>query len=186
MSGKELNQKVYKWARSKLGQKVDSGECWDLAHRALQHAGAQSSTTTGKNDDYVWGDPVTVQAVVPGDILQLRDHVVTTTVTTDVTFEDGSGYEDTKESSFKRSHHTAIVAENKGAFGLVVLEQNVDPGGKKVQQNALPLTGSGPSVKTEFRSMKDSTGKLRRAKVVVTTTTTVSGRISAYRPRAKP
>jgi hypothetical protein len=69
---------------------------------------------------------------------------------------------------------------------LVVLEQNVDPGGTKVQRNTLPLTGSGPIVNTDFRSMKDSTGKLRRAKVVVATTTTVSGRISAYRPRAKP
>jgi hypothetical protein len=186
MSDKELNQKVYDWARSKLGHKVDSGECWDLAHRALQHAGAQSSTTTGKNDDYVWGTPVQVTVVIPGDILQLRDHVVTTTVTTDVTFEDGSGYEDTKELTLKRPHHTAIVAENKGAFGLVILEQNVDPGGKKVQRNALPLAGTPPVVKTDFRTMKDGSGKLRGAKVVVTTTTRVSGKIWAYRPQVKP
>jgi len=185
MADKPTNQKVYEWARSKLGQKVDRGECWDLANRALQHAGAQSSTTTGENDDYVWGPTVAVQAAVPGDILQLRDHVVTTTVTTDVTFEDGSGYEDSKESTITRQHHTAVVAENKGAFGLVILEQNVDPGGKKVQRHSLPLAGSRPAATTEFRSMKDSTGKMRRAKVIVTTVITVTGKIWAYRPQAK-
>jgi hypothetical protein len=185
MAEKPLNQKVYEWARSKIGQKVDRGECWDLAHRALLHAGAQSSTTTGEKDDYVWGAAIAVQAAVPGDILQLRDHVVTTIVKTDVTFEDGLGYEDTKESTLKRSHHTAVVAENKGAFGLVILEQNVAPGGKKVQRHSLPLGGTPPITTTDFRSMKDSTGKMRRAKVIVTTETTVTGKISAYRPRAK-
>jgi len=185
MSDTDLNQKVYKWARSKLGQKVDRGECWDLAHRALQHAGAQSSTTTGEKDDYVWGTSVAVTAVIPGDILQLRAHLVTKTVHTDVTFEDGSGYEDTSELPLERPHHTAIVVENKGAFGLVILEQNVDPGGKKVQQHSLPLAGTPPEVKTEFRSMKHSSGKLLRAKVVVTTTVAVTGKVWAYRPRAK-
>jgi hypothetical protein len=185
MTDKPLNQKVYDWARSKLGQKVDRGECWDLAHRALQHAGAQSSTTTGEKDDYVWGTAVTVQTVSPGDILQLRDHVVTTTVITDVTFEDGSGYENTKERVIKRPHHTAVVAENKGAFGLVILEQNVDPGGRKVQRNALPLAAIPPAVNTEFRNMKDAAGKMRRAKVITTTTTSVTGKIWAYRPRAR-
>jgi hypothetical protein len=83
----------------------------------------------------------------PG-VLQLRDHVVTTTVITDVTFEDGSGYENTQELVLKRPHHTAVVAENKGAFGLVIFEQNVDPGGKKVQRNALPLAALPPAVIT--------------------------------------
>ena len=48
-----INQKVLIWARGKKGQQVGAGECWDLADRALRHAGAQSSTTTGKNDDYI-------------------------------------------------------------------------------------------------------------------------------------
>ncbi len=143
------------------------------------------STTTGLDDDYVWGTSVVVGAVIPGDILQLRDHLVTKTATTNVTFEDGSGYESTEETSFKRPHHTAIVAENKGAYGLLVFEQNVDPGGKRVQKNTLLLAGSGPTVKTELRSVKHESGKLRRAKVVVTTTTRVSGKVWAYRPQEK-
>lgn len=38
-----------------------------LANRALLQAGAQSSTG---QKDYVWGKPVTLQVVIPGDILQ--------------------------------------------------------------------------------------------------------------------
>jgi hypothetical protein len=66
----------------------------------------------------------------------------------------------------------------------VILEQNVDPGGRKVQQHSLITSSRAPVVKTEFKSMKDADGKLRRAKVVTTTTTTVAGRIWAYRPQA--
>jgi hypothetical protein len=167
-------------------QRVGSGECWALAHEALKDAGAQSSTTTRKNDDYVWGTLVSVQMVIPGDILQFRNYAAITMIKTDVTFDDGSGYEDTNESTLQRPHHTAIVAENKGATGLLVLEQNVAPGGRTVQQNLLPITGTGPEVKTDFQSMKDNAGKMRRAKVVMTTTTTISGRILAYRPQKKP
>jgi hypothetical protein len=44
---------------------------------------------------------------------------------------------------------------------------------------------AGPLVNTETRSMKDPSGKLRRATVVETTTVTVTGKVWAYRPRAK-
>lgn len=71
-------------ARSDLGHRVGHGECWDLADRALRDAGARSSTTTGRNDDYVWGDPVALNAVTPGDILQFRNYVVITKTKTEV------------------------------------------------------------------------------------------------------
>jgi hypothetical protein len=82
------------------------------------------------DDDYVWGTAIAVGAAIPGDILQFRNHIVTTTVITKVTLEDGSGTIETKQSTMKRPHQTAIVAENRGAFGLVVFEQNVEPAGK--------------------------------------------------------
>ena len=186
MSNNELNQKVFKWARSKLGQKIGIGECWDLAQGALKHAGAKASTPSGRDEDYVWGAPVRVQMVVPGDILQFRNHLVTKTVHTDITFDDGSGSEDTTIDPLGRPHHTAIVAENKGAFGLVIFEQNIRPGGRKVQRNTLLLAGSAPSAETQFRNVKDANGKMRRAKVVVTTAVTVTGEVWAYRPVAKP
>ena len=68
-----LNQKVLIWARGKKGRKVGRGECWNLADQALRHAGASSSTTTGEDDDYEWGEPVDAKDLIAGDILQLRD-----------------------------------------------------------------------------------------------------------------
>jgi hypothetical protein len=179
MGDKERNQKVYKWAASKRKHRVGRGECWDLADQALKHAGAQSSTTTGRDDDYVWGAPVAVGAVIPGDILQFRDYVVTTTTTTKITF--GTGQTETKEEWFKqvRSHHTAIVAENLGAKGLVILEQNREPG-LPVERNPLPIRSGVAATKTEHRQVK---GKL--ATVVQTTSNEITGWVKAYRPQAK-
>ena len=77
-----INQKVVAWAHGKLKKRVGRGECWDLADQALRHAGARSSTTTGANDDYQWGSEMPVIAAMPGDVLQFRDYVVTTTTVT--------------------------------------------------------------------------------------------------------
>ena len=129
-----------------------------------------------------------VQASIPGDILQFRDHSVEKITTVDVTFEDGSGYVNSTPDplvSLHRAHHTAVVAENKGAFGLIILEQNIDPGGRKVQQHELPLASRDLAPTTEFRRMKHSNGKLQSAKVITTTTIVVRGTIWAYRPQAK-
>lgn len=86
VEGSTINQKVLVWARGKLGQKVGRGECWDLADRALHHAGGQSSTTVGKDDDYIWGDRVDLKDVQLGDVLQFSDFIVTTVTKTESSF----------------------------------------------------------------------------------------------------
>lgn len=179
MSDNERNQKVYKWAVSKLKHRVGGGECWHLADLALKHAGAQSSTTTGRDDDYVWGAEVAVGAAIPGDILQFRDYVVTTTTTTKITF--GTGQTEVNEEWVEqiRGHHTAIVAENLGAKGLVIIEQNREKG-SPVERNALPTKSGVAATKTEHRQVK---GKL--ATVVRTTSIRITGWVKAYRPQAK-
>jgi hypothetical protein len=172
------SQKVVNWARAQHGKQVRTGECWDLADSALKHAGAQSSGDLGPMDadaDYVWGDEVAdLKDVQPGDILQFRDFTITTTVETETIYPDGSSDISTQEKEFTRPHHTAVVNEVKSGGVLRVLEQNVAPGGKKVQSNTLNTkdvpAGSTTSVK----------GK---NKVTVTTTVTVSGTIWAYRPK---
>jgi hypothetical protein len=182
---KTLNQKVVIWARGKTGQQVGKrGECWDLADQALRHSGAQSSTTTGKDDDYVWGDPVDLKDVQPGDILQFRDHDVTTVTETKTEFTDGEWRQkkDTKEQ--KRGHHTAIVDAVNGKK-LTVLEQHVRPGGKKVQRHELPIETKDSKTEVKHVRVKDSSGKMREAKVTVTVTVTISGAIQAYRPKAQ-
>lgn len=181
MSDKERSQKVYQWARQQLNKRVGAGECWDLADRALRQAGARSSATTGRDDNYDWGTPINpVQAVIPGDVLQFRGYTVKTTVTTK--YPDQS-----TESTYEiveRPHHTAIVAANLGAKGLEILEQNLFPG-TPVQRNVLHLVSG--VIKTESKTISEvgQGGKRQLVAVVVTTTVEVRGRIWAFRAQAK-
>jgi hypothetical protein len=89
-----VTQKVQTWARGKLGRQIGRGECWDLGEQALKQAGALTSNDLGPvqdDTDYVWGVLISdSKDIEPGYILQLRDHVVTTTTTVTYTFADGS------------------------------------------------------------------------------------------------
>lgn len=164
---------------------MGAGECWDLADRALRHAGADSSTTTGLDDDYEWGDPIDVSDVRPGDVLQFRDFVVTTSTTVDVTFADGSGSVDETEVEALRPHHTAIVDAILGTQHLIILEQQVKPLGKRVQRHTIPTQDLAPVVKTTHKTMKHSSGRMMPATVITTTAISVSGQIWPYRPQPK-
>jgi hypothetical protein len=130
----KINQKVVAWAHGKLRQQIGKGECWDLLDHALRFAGARSSTTTGPDDDYVWGTPIKLEDVVPGDILQLRNSIITTKTETLVRFPDGKGYRDTGEVFARRPHHGAIVEQVRGAGVFRVLEQHWRPVGKARDQ----------------------------------------------------
>lgn len=183
------NQRVVIWARGHVGKKIGGGECWDPAHQALTHSGAHSSADLGPMGDdaeYVWGDAISLHDAVAGDILQLRDVVITTRVDTEVTFTDGSGGTTSfRESTLIHEHHTAIVDAVLGNGMLRILEQNSPPLGRKVQRNTLPTTSSVGEPKTSFRTMTPERGKARPAKVVETTTISLTGTIRAYRPRKK-
>lgn len=80
----------------------------------------------GKDMDYIWGERIhDVKDVEPGDILQLRDHLVTTTTNMFYTFPDGS-WDIAFHARFvaRRPHHTAIVNGKLDADGAVnILEQ---------------------------------------------------------------
>jgi hypothetical protein len=178
-----INQKVVQWSAGKVGQHLGRGECWDLANQALKAAGANTSTTTGADDDYVWGTTVALNQVIPGDILQFRDYTVTTKTTTKVTFDDGSWSQDTATETEEREHHTAVISRALSPFGLEIFEQNAPPAGRKVQRHVLTTAG-GTSTRTERKSMKDSSGKLQPAKVETTVEVQISGKLWAYRPTA--
>jgi|SRR6266700_2490488 len=96
--------KVLAWAHGMLGQQIGRGECWDFVDQALRSAGAQSSTTVGAHDDYVWGKPVRINEVAPGDVLQFRNWIVTTKTEVVVRFTDGNGYRDTDVVVARRPH----------------------------------------------------------------------------------
>lgn len=185
------NQKVVVWARGKLGQKVGRGQCWDLGEHAVKQAGAHTSNDLGpvKDDsDYVWGDPIKdIKDVEPGDILQIRDHVVTTTTVIEYTFKDGSTIKETKESFAKRGHHTSIVNGKMDAKGAIrTLEQHVKPRGDVVQNMRL-YTRDVPSevTKTSGRAVHPGRKRYESADVKTTVTITVTGTIWPYRPKPK-
>ena len=102
----EQQRKVLEFAESKIGQRVGDGECWTLAERALEDAGANTSNDLQKvvaGGNYIWGDEITASSAQPGDIVQFRDGF--SNVKT-VRKPDGSE----KDSGFVASpNHTAIV-----------------------------------------------------------------------------
>src|SRR5208282_4512701 len=80
-----LGAKVVAFACAHLHKKVGDGECFALADKELRRAGAKSVSDYGKitdDADYVWGDPVDLQDVAPGDVIQFRYLDVDTKVET--------------------------------------------------------------------------------------------------------
>jgi hypothetical protein len=185
------NQKVVVWARGNLGKKIGRGLCWDLGEQALKQAGAKTSNDlgpVGDDTDYIWGDPIDdVKDVQPGDILQIRNHLVTITTKSEYVFQDKSTATHNDETYAKRGHHTAIVNGMLDDNGAVrTLEQHVRPGGDIIQNMRL-YTRDVPAVvtKTSERHTNPSTKKLEMATVTRTVTITVTGTIWAYRPKPK-
>jgi hypothetical protein len=184
------NQKVLVWAHGKVGKKVGRGECWDLGEEALKQAGAQTSNDlgpVGDDEDYVWGDPIDIKDLDPGDVLQLRAHVAKTTTETEYTFSDETEVTDSTEVSAERGHHTVIVNGKLDAEGAVkTLEQHVKPLGKVVQNKKLYTRDVPPVVtKTFEKRTNPTTKKVETVEVTKTVTITVSGTIWAYRPKPK-
>ena len=133
-----LNNQVYNYALSKLGQKVGDGECAYLAYEALKVANAktlQQLGPTGPNADYVWGKLVvslspssrSTAKIMPGDIIQFRN----VSTYKKVTSPDGSWRSWTENFP----HHTAIVASVSGNK-IKLLQQNVgnNPKTQKIVQ----------------------------------------------------
>lgn len=195
-----LNEKIVLWVRGRVGRRVyatdkhgrrfGEGVCWDLGEEALKKNGAQTSNDlgiVGDDADYIWGDPIALKNVEPGDVLQLRDHVVTTTTVTTYEFLDGSRWEETKERFAKREHHTAIANRLMDKNGAIwTLEQHVKPKGDVVQYLKINTRDVLPVVtKTSARHMNPTTKRVGTAKVTQSVTITVKGSIWAYKPKPK-
>jgi hypothetical protein len=184
------NQKVVVWVRGKLGQKVGRGECWDLGEQALKQAGAATSNDLGPvaaNSDYVWGDPIDIAKIEPGDILQIRDHLVTTNTTVEYVFQDGTTQTERIETTAKRGHHTAIVngkVDDKG--GVRTLEQHVKPRGDIVQHMYLYTRDVPEAVTTSIgQHAHPRTKRLERVSITKTVAIKVTGTIWPYHPKPK-
>lgn len=98
-----LNENILTFALSHLGEQVGNGECWTLAAEALKAAGAEPPR------GYKFGDPVNLNQIVPGDILQFTSAV----------FEEPGIIK-----YFGFPNHTAIVYKVEGSR-IYVLHQHV-------------------------------------------------------------
>ena len=118
----ELNLKIIEYVNSVMGKKVDRGECWDLANKALTKVKADWD---GK---FTFGKLLNPKkdSIYPGDIIQYKDVVVKYT-------EKDIEYTETMKQ------HTAIVYKVVGKGVYEVAEQNTAYAGKKVSIGKLNL-----------------------------------------------
>jgi len=116
--------------------------CATLVQAALKAAGARDLLDFPENKgnpdttDYVWGDPVPLDQLRPGDIVQFKDHVMTE-------------YKPDGSSEFHtRPHHSALVIEVLDAGKTIrVEEQHIKPNIHRIYWNTVYLqdgTGLGP------------------------------------------
>lgn len=115
------NPRVVEFAYRKMGAQVGNGECWTLAFEALGFAKAWQPGRDGR-DVFNFGQNVTGQSLVAGDIIQLFD--------ARIDYPDGSW------STFI-PQHTAIIEWAVGKR-LGVLHQNVG-GDRRVQRGVIDL-----------------------------------------------
>ncbi len=109
-----LNQKVLDFATAHKGKKVGNGECWTLADRALEAAGARQPSRNGVGP-FDFGRPVKRgQKILPGDVIQFAR-----------AYFRGQNYE------VDLPQHTAIVSRAKGTR-VTLLHQNF--AGKRIVQ----------------------------------------------------
>lgn len=143
-----LRKKIVDFAKSKIGKKVGTGQCYELADEALKDAGAKTASDYGKitkDADYVWGKEVNVDKTLPGDIIQFRDYkrVKMDQEAYEIGFpkKDGGGsinYTFGHKDTVERPHHTAVASTHISQGKLTVLEQNVKRGGSTKEKIVRP------------------------------------------------
>jgi hypothetical protein len=168
---RQLGANIVAFALHAQGRQVGDGECFSLADQALANAGARSAayyTDVTPDGDYVWGKPVSLATVMPGDILQFRNFHIVRRITATIRGDDGAMSQMQSQETEDRDHHTAIVTANYGT-SLAIVEQNVEPLGRVVQSNTIEIASG--------------TRQTNNAATQTTTEVSVEGYIQAYRPQ---
>jgi hypothetical protein len=140
--GLDLGEAMVEFARSRLGERVGSGECAALVFEAFRAVGAEEPMRRGESEEWEWGRPVQALGDVrAGDVVEFHQ----------VTF---SGRRRLQKSGrprievWRRTYpdHLAIVGEVRdGGRTWVLLHQNVGPTNapegerKRVQETVLEL-----------------------------------------------
>ena len=110
-----LNQKIVDYVTTVIGKKVDRGECWDLANRALVDNNAEW------DGEYKYGTLLNPKKdeILPGDIIQFEK--------VKVVFKTGN-----TTTTEVMPHHTAIVYRVKELGIYELAHQNTGFSGRKV------------------------------------------------------
>jgi len=111
----KINKNIVDYVSTVIGKKVDRGECWDLANRALTKANAKW------DHEYKYGIPVDplTDNIFPGDLIQFENVVLK--------YEKGGRH-------FKENmaHHTGIIYKVTAKGEYQIAHQNNGQHGRKV------------------------------------------------------
>jgi len=118
----EINKKIVKLAKKKIGKKVDRGECWDLAKYVLDETNAEWDKFEVYGELINWKK----DCIKPGDIIQFEK--------IKLEWEEGNA---TYNEEMK--HHTAVVHKVISKDLILVLHQNTAEFGRKVGSSKLRL-----------------------------------------------
>jgi len=147
---RSMADRIVSYARGPRGERVGNGECYTLVNRALNRAGAKRASDygpIGPDDDYIWGSPVNLDELQPGDVIQFRNYRYE--IETETEDDEGTS---TEEGGQERPHHTAIVETVHGDGVVTVLEQNIPEGRGPVRRTRLYFADS--EVETETRTVR--------------------------------
>lgn len=121
-----LNAKIIQYVNKNIGKKVDRGECWDLAFRALEFANAKHENT------YDFGRKLNKnEEVYAGDIIQFENVKIKMFLQNNVEVKEYIIHD--------IPHHTAIIYEVLDSLQFKIADQNNGISGKKVAITALNL-----------------------------------------------
>lgn len=118
----EVNRRIVDQVNTLMGEKVDRGECWDLAATALNASGAHWDGLYGFGTAVDWRK----EEVLPGDIIQFEN--------VEVEHHEGNSI---RRDSFGR--HTAIVMQVHEQGVYTIAHQNFN-GLRKVHTMELRMS----------------------------------------------
>jgi hypothetical protein len=132
-----LNQSVIEIVKTKIGKKVATGECWDLAAEAL------NTVKASWDKRYVFGKEVNPETdcIYPGDIIQFEGVQVEYS-------KNGGQFIESME------HHTAIIYKVNGKGNYELAHQNFGKAGRKVGISNLELKNITKGKFTIYRPIK--------------------------------
>jgi hypothetical protein len=119
-----LNAKIVDYLDQVYGTRVDRGECWDLANKALEYAGAYFDKSSRRTIN-IYGRRLDPQRdeVLPGDLIQFEKVKMEWKADPFTTYRE------------EMKHHTAIVYAVNAPGDFLIAHQNTAQWGRIVRKS---------------------------------------------------